>query len=171
MSNVLIGIIGVILFIGLALAGALFLGPRFQESTNNSKASAAVQVVSQVAHAANMSQVNEGRPLLANESLSTALVSKGYLKSIPANPTGDNAPFFVDVGGTGSGTGQVGAVIMRLLDAGPAKSICEAVRRQNGMLLPGATWTPTGQSFIASNMTSPTGCLWDGGSYYVYSRI
>ena len=60
MSNVLIGIIGVILFIGLALAGALFLGPRFQESTNNSRASAAVQAVAQVASAANMYRVQEG---------------------------------------------------------------------------------------------------------------
>ena len=42
MSNVLIGIIGVILFIGLALAGALFLGPRFQAATISSKASATV---------------------------------------------------------------------------------------------------------------------------------
>src|SRR3546814_10920461 len=61
MSNVLIGIIGVILFIGLALAGALFLGPRFQESTNNSRASASVQAVSQIASAANMFEVQEGR--------------------------------------------------------------------------------------------------------------
>src|SRR3546814_19495658 len=61
MSNVLIGIIGVILFIGLALAGALFLGPRFQESTNNSRASASVQAVSQIASAATMFEVQEGR--------------------------------------------------------------------------------------------------------------
>src|SRR3546814_7999702 len=61
MSNVLIGIIGVILFIGLAIAGALFLGPRFQESTNNSSASASVQAVSQIASAANMFEVQEGR--------------------------------------------------------------------------------------------------------------
>src|SRR3546814_18801710 len=61
MSNVLIGIIGVILFIGLALAGALFLGPRFQESTNNSRPSASVQAVSQIASAANMFAVQEGR--------------------------------------------------------------------------------------------------------------
>ena len=59
MSNVLIGIIGVILFIGLALAGALFLGPRFQQSTNNSKASASVQAVSQVGNAANMANVQK----------------------------------------------------------------------------------------------------------------
>lgn len=57
MSNVLIGIIGVILFIGLALAGALFLGPRFQDSTNNSKAAAVVQTMTQLANASNMYRI------------------------------------------------------------------------------------------------------------------
>jgi hypothetical protein len=174
MSNVLIGIIGVILFIGLALAGALFLGPRFQESTNNSKASAAIQAVAQVAHAANMSEVNEGRPLNANETISANLVNKHYLKSMPANPTaapGSGMPFFVDVNAVGNGSGKVAAVIMRLADADTAKAICEAARRQTGMLQAGQTWTPVGQSFTASNMTTATGCLWDGGSYYVFSRI
>ena len=45
MSNVLIGIIGVILLIGLVLAGALFLGARFQAAADNSRASASVQAV------------------------------------------------------------------------------------------------------------------------------
>jgi hypothetical protein len=170
-SNVLIGIIGVILFIGLALAGALFLGPRFQESTNNSKASAAVQVVSQISHAANMSALQEGRSLSANETIATNLVDKSYLKSMPANPTGDISPFFVDVAGIGNGTGKVGAVIMRLADSGNPKPICEAIRRQTVSLQSGQAWTPVGQSFIASNMTTSTGCLWDGGSYYAYARI
>ncbi len=82
MSNVLIGIIGVILFIGLALAGALFLGPRFQESTNNSKAAAMVQAVSQVAHAANMYQLQEGKKIPDG---SPTLLAPGYIKTIPVN--------------------------------------------------------------------------------------
>ncbi len=65
MSNVLIGIIGVILFIGLALAGALFLGPRFQEATTNSKAAASVQIMKQIADAANLYTVQEGTPAVA----------------------------------------------------------------------------------------------------------
>src|SRR3546814_3622384 len=90
MSNVLIGIIGVILFIGLALAGALFLGPRFQESTNNSRASASVQAVSQIASAANMFEVQEGRiAAVISDAVvdNDDLVERGYLQSVPPNPT------------------------------------------------------------------------------------
>ncbi len=90
MSNVLIGIIGVILFIGLALAGALFLGPRFQESTNNSRASAAVQAVSQVSSAANMYNVQEGKKAASADVLETT----GYLKAVPSNPAGTVAPTY-----------------------------------------------------------------------------
>src|SRR3546814_21011510 len=38
MSNVIIGIIGVILFIGLALAGATYFGPRVTQSTSQAQA-------------------------------------------------------------------------------------------------------------------------------------
>src|SRR3546814_16068064 len=91
MSNVLIGIIGVILFIGLALAGALFLGPRFQESTNNSRASASVQAVSQIASAANMFDVQEGRiAAVISDAVvdNDDLVERGSMKSVPTKPTG-----------------------------------------------------------------------------------
>src|SRR3546814_10975839 len=98
MSNVLIGIIGVILFIGLALAGALFLGPRFQESTNNSRASASVQAVSQIASAANMFEVQEGRiaavipdAVVDNDDLA----ERGYLTSVPQNPNGNEVAYLV----------------------------------------------------------------------------
>ena len=84
MSNVLIGIIGVILFIGLALAGALFLGPRFQESSASSKASAMMSMLKQTADAANMANVTEGKPVLTNDSI---VLTPGYLKSEIKNPT------------------------------------------------------------------------------------
>jgi hypothetical protein len=94
MSNVLIGIIGVILFIGLALAGALFLGPRFQESTNNSKASAQIQAMSQIAQAANMYLVQEGT---RTDDIGV-LVSSKYLKSVPASSTGSAGFIIYDAG-------------------------------------------------------------------------
>lgn len=86
MSNVLIGIIGVILFIGLALAGALFLGPRFQEATTNSDASAVMAGIHQVAMAAEMYRLQEGASTLipANDA---ALTTSGYLKTRPSNTT------------------------------------------------------------------------------------
>ena len=136
MSNVLIGIIGVILFIGLALAGALFLGPRFQESTNNSRASAAVQAVSQVANAANMYQVQEGK----SDYSTTNLVSGGYLKVLPSNPTSStDAPAI----GTGVVTMKLGT---------NASAVCAAIAKQTS----GATTTPATQP---ANATA--GCYGD----------
>jgi hypothetical protein len=170
-SNVLIGIIGVILFIGLALAGALFLGPRFQESTNNSRASAAVQAVSQVAHAVNMRELQEGRPMMANESIAGQLINERYLKSLPSNPTGSSDVFLADVNGAGFGTGKALTVVMRMHEDGNGKAICEAIRRQTGALTSPGPWTPTAQSFLPANMVNPTGCQWDGGTYYAYARI
>jgi len=126
MSNVLIGIIGVILFIGLALAGALFLGPRFQESTNNSRASAAVQAVSQVSNAANMYNVQEGKiPSAIDDATHTAttLIGGGYLKSVPANPTTGGAVVL-------DSTNKV--VTMTL--GGNASSICKAINKQTAGL-------------------------------------
>lgn len=86
MSNVLIGIIGVILFIGLALAGALFLGSRFQEASSVSKAAAVMQAISQVRQAREMYELQEGKPY--KDVNIGELVSQGYLKSRPDNPIG-----------------------------------------------------------------------------------
>jgi hypothetical protein len=134
MSNVLIGIIGVILFIGLALAGALFLGPRFQESTNNSRASAAVQAVAQVANAANMYKVQEGKDFAGTATADISNTTTGlvgtYLKSVPSNPTS----------GTGAGTITLDSIpsgnnirYVRLALGDNGQSICEAVNRQSGV--------------------------------------
>jgi hypothetical protein len=84
MSNVLIGIIGVILFIGLALAGALFLGPRFQESTSNSDAAAVMSSLKQAADAAEMWRVQEGKQYVP--ATDTSFLAPGYLKRRLANP-------------------------------------------------------------------------------------
>jgi hypothetical protein len=165
MSNVLIGIIGVILFIGLALAGALFLGPRFQESTNNSKASATVQAVSQIVSAINMRELQEGSVLPASTNLQTDLVTPGYLKSIPTNPTGGGAVYVIDGGGSPSASPSI-YVVMPLGAQGSAKEICAAVVKQTRMTTDGSI--PSG----ANGPTHPVGCTDNGGgNYTVYSRI
>lgn len=89
MSNVLIGIIGVILFIGLALAGALFLGPRFEEATNNSKASANVQAINQINNAINMYEAQEGSRLAGSAVSSLA---PSYLRSVPSRAEWNGVP-------------------------------------------------------------------------------
>ena len=144
MSNVLIGIIGVILFIGLALAGALFLGPRFQEATTNSKASAMVQSLSQTANSVNMYRVQEGTPLLASNFVTNmqTLVDSKYLKSLPTNPSYSQGMVTVDPNGNGSAV-PVDHVYSA---TGPeassvAKNICVAIERQAGATDPNARMT------------------------------
>ena len=154
MSNVLIGIIGVILFIGLALAGALFLGPRFQESTNNSRASASVQAVSQIASAANMFEVQEGRIASAISDPTAgadALVQRGYLKSVPQNPTGTDAAVLVP-----------GSLVTMEL-GNNAQKVCEAVAKQTGGTI------LADQAAAAAG--APSGCFGSGTDYSVYARI
>ena len=163
MSNVLIGIIGVILFIGLALAGALFLGPRFQESTNNSRASASVQAVAQVSNAVNMYKVQEGKdatagaitaatttPVAAASQTYTDLVGSGYLKSVPSNPTG---PGNIVLGATGS----TRIVTMDL--GGNAQAICKAINKQT---------TGTESENVAQG-TGTQGCSSAAGTYTAWA--
>ena len=168
MSNVLIGIIGVILFIGLALAGALFLGPRFQESTNSSRASASVQAVTQVAHAANMFELNNGRPPVEGGiDVTNEIVSTGFLKSVPGNPTDVPGSTHAIVYST-QGGGSLRARYVTMMLGGNAEAICKAVSRQVGQV-------------DASNSPSPSfdgrpvGCYTNGtGSdttYTIFARV
>ena len=155
MSNVLIGIIGVILFIGLALAGALFLGPRFQESTNNSRASAAVQAVSQVANAANMYQVQEGKVYTSTASTTAqGLVDAQYLKSIPSNPTGST-------GGAINVDGVAKNVTMTL--GTNASAVCNAIAKQTGSAKTDGT--------APASATGTSGCYTDGTTYTAFAAI
>ncbi len=63
MSNVLIGIIGVILFIGLALAGALILGDDFKTANSGTRAAAILSQGRQIQHALSMYYIKTGSPL------------------------------------------------------------------------------------------------------------
>lgn len=147
MSNVLIGIIGVILFIGLALAGALFLGPRFQEATLNSKASAMATAIHQVASAANLYEVQEGKGLTSANAgaVTNTLVSSGYLKSPPVNPVigwtfdGNND--------TGTYTGRVTVVHAGMPLDSTSERICAMLAKQGGIAL-GADGKPPKQATL-----------------------
>ena len=131
MSNVLIGIIGVILFIGLALAGALFLGPRFQESNNASKAAAAAQAVQQVASAITLRNLDSGQQMLAADDAANLqiLLTEKYLKAVPTNPmTGAPAQLrIVDLPGNNIEAARW--VIMDLGSSEQAREACRAAER------------------------------------------
>jgi type II secretory pathway pseudopilin PulG len=145
MSNVLIGIIGVILFIGLALAGALFLGPRFQEATITSRSSAVVQALSQVANAANMYQTQEGKALRATNYSTNVqtLVDERYLKTRVSNPTNGDPIITVDVAGYGRDL-PIDHVYTTIGngDDQVARAICKDIEKRQGNPDPEASMTP-----------------------------
>ncbi len=85
MSNVLIGIIGVILFIGLALAGALILGDDFRTATSDTQAAATAAQLQQVTAAVNMWKLKTGQSIVPNQS--TAFLVPRFLKVQAVNPT------------------------------------------------------------------------------------
>jgi hypothetical protein len=179
MSNVLIGIIGVILFIGLALAGALFLGPRFQESSATSKAAAAHQAMAQVVQASNLYQVQEGTPLNAVNYASNmqTLVTTKFLKS--AVSFAGSQPVTVDKDGYGRDmpVDHVQLIVGAEADQ-QARAICKEIEKQFG--------SPNPEAGIAPVTTAPGwgtrvsqrragGCFQygasPGGSYYAYMSI
>src|SRR3546814_18434685 len=84
MSNVLLGIIGVILFIGLALAGALFLGEEFQKASQRNKAMLLAQMAAQISADASLSETETGREIAARATVSN-IVIRGYLRPLPLN--------------------------------------------------------------------------------------
>ena len=168
MSNVLIGIIGVILFIGLALAGALFLGPRFQESANNSRGAAAVQAVQQVSNAVHMFQLNEGLDFTTTSFAD--LLSKGYLKTQPSSAAGTLYLVAAD-GCVGCTTGKAVGAVIAMSGDDKSKRTCVAVARQTGGVPNGQQYDPPVDTILNSLKTRPTGCSYDGSNYFIYSAF
>lgn len=177
MSNVLVGIIGIILFIGLALAGAMFLGPRFKESRNTALASATVQTVSQVSNAANMYAVENQQHIAAGSDPDILRIG-GYLRSVPPNPTGVENLRLLSVDATLTGVGAY--AIVRLNPDSAASQICAAIVRQtaNGNDTIGIDGVPE-VSGPAQIPYGPSGCFKAvagfgniaADNYYAFSRF
>lgn len=132
MTNVLVGIIGVILFIGLALASAMFLGPRFQQAFVDSKAMTLSQMASQINLALSMRRTDAGVPFVARTSVAT-LASTGYLNSLPINPyLGEGGfPFRVLYSGDlGSPLFYADVVFVSLGHTKEVPQVCQAINRQ-----------------------------------------
>lgn len=177
MSNVLIGIIGVILFIGLALAGALFLGPKFQDATISSKASSWSQGQAQIAAAVNMKETAEGMRVESTTDTNTlisGLVNERYLKSIPVNPAGSQ--YYYVLRNAAGGLGGPAAFVMNgFFDSDPtAVKLCTEIARRAGLVsgtanTPPSLDAPVGQTGCFRN---PNGFGGDGTTLlWAYTRI
>jgi hypothetical protein len=133
MSNVLIGIIGVILFIGLALAGALILGDDFRSVSASSKASSMTAQIQQVAAAINMYNLKTGRTMTAAEYTSGAqtLLVPRFLKTLPVNVSGGGLQV-QDSSGNNSTANRAYIVAADLPRQLSSKAICQAAAEAMG---------------------------------------
>ena len=154
MSSVLIGIIGVILFIGLALAGALFLGPRFQAASSDSKASAHIAAIRQSSQAAALYEVDQGVALNGNLGDLSILVP-GYLRKLPV---GHQL--------RGRAAGETKAVVwMRLELNASNREICTSIQKQTGMIRSGQPMMEEQGTISTLSDRFPVGCrMREGGS-------
>ena len=133
MSNVLIGIIGVILFIGLALAGALILGYDFLGASASSRAAAVTSQLQQGVQAISMYQLKTGRTMTAGDynNSGQTLLTPRFLKTMPVNASGGTAVFAQDVSG-GLGTGRAYILVATMPRDATGKRICEAAAEAAG---------------------------------------
>lgn len=178
MSNVLMGIIGVILFIGLALAGALFLGTRFQAATNDSRAAAVVQAVSQVAQASAMAMAS-GAELVTSSDPAPQLVARGYLKSVPLSPVSADRPtLLAATSGRSDGTERPDVVVMFMgteTVGSDGDRVCMAIGRQTGQITTPVETSPRSTAVPAAQ----AGCFRKSGrtgnmndaSFFANARI
>jgi hypothetical protein len=182
MSNVLIGIIGVILFIGLALAGALFLGPRFQESTQNSQAASIMSSLKQATDAAELRMLDLGVQYTPATDASF-LTTGGYLKTVPTNAAPSargsssydhrivfNNNIYADGADEPQNAARFAMTVIGPEDDAVARGICAAISRTYGE----ATVPTTTDNFPDHSRTS--GCMAANGHnakrwYIAYSRI
>ncbi|MAM84637.1 MAG: hypothetical protein CL472_08225 [Acidobacteria bacterium] len=159
MSNVLIGIIGVILFIGLALAGALILGEDFMTASASSEASAQLSTGRQIMNAIAMHDLKTGTPL-------------GYRRSDGERTNlSDLKPRFLKDGTPSNGWhfhGGLGGRIYPVNDlpyTAENRQVCFEIQRQAGQVGPDAADINETRLTTAQLYDRPFGCsVWTIGS-------
>lgn len=148
MSNVIMGIIGVILFIGVAVAGASFLGPRFMESAAQSQANAVMQANATIASAVQVRDRELEVTTPSNSELSEILLPN-YMADMPRNPTGNFDALLVDEDGARSGPASF--VIMKV-GGDIAGDVCNSISAQGG----GPSTAPR---LTSADIGRPVGCF------------
>lgn len=127
MSNVLLGMIGLALFIGLALVGASYYGSYLSGTRVQAEAANYMNQGSQISRAIEMYMIDNGRPPFnGTEQPVDILVAEKYMK---AKPPGGSSPWILDAGSQAILTPVRG-------DLAEATKICVAARERSGMTTP-----------------------------------
>jgi len=94
MSNVLVGIVGIILFIGLVLASATFFGPVVGESIDDAEAGGVVRVLTATSNAVVIR--NREMETITQGSADSSVLVPNYLDEAPINPVSKEAVMIAD---------------------------------------------------------------------------
>jgi len=175
MSNVLIGIIGVILFIGLALAGALILGDDFRTANADSKAAAIQQQLKQVADASAMARLKTGAPVLVGQVNAASPLIPRFLKSPPVNPVGSviggNGFVLISAIGKQSG-GKVATTAIAYMNTDAiSRSACETIDRISGRTTEAQAFDASVKSFNSADIVGQTGCMFNGAAFIAFHKL
>ena len=175
MSNVLIGIIGVILFIGLALAGASFLGEKFMSSENSTTATKTISDMQQISAAINMRRLKTGNDLIAsNYATNLQSLTPRFLKSMPTVPMSNATYQTVDRNG-GRNNLPVHHIKANLGDNtdGEVTSVCREIEAQRGSQDVDAAMATIPASQYADRINASVyGCLrHQNGKTYAFLKI
>jgi hypothetical protein len=143
MLTVLMGLVALVLFVVLALAGAMLFG----RSLDDTKALAAIQAVTQVSGAASLYRFDGGRQRPGMQA--SDLVAAGYLKTEPTFRGGSAIML---------GVGPAAGAYVRL--KGNAKGVCRSINRQTNR-----------RPDIPSEMVGPLGCYsGEDGAFFAYAN-
>lgn len=125
-ANVLMGIMGGAMSIGLTLAGGSHLAPRFAEAERTAKAAMVITAVKQTGHAVSMASALDGG-VGTGLAGTRSLISSGWLVAAPTNPTSDQPAGSPVLTIAADGTRYVRMPL--IADDG---TLCEAVAKQSG---------------------------------------
>ena len=165
MSNVLIGIVGVILFIALALVGAFYFGPSTRTSIDEAGAQGSARSLAAVASAVSVHD-REMEATTPSGTDSSALVPD-YLPSVQRNPVNGESIVLLDV--NGSTTGRAAFAATRMPSDHPA--MCEFLSRSGGGPVPVASLTaPPSQRLGCVRLVAAIG-TYQAGDLLAFARI
>lgn len=186
LSSVLIGIIGIALFMGIAIGSAIFLGPRFEDAQAQSLGSSAISAVSTVAGGVNSYRMATGYAYGAGLENTQKLVTEGFLRAVPSNMVvAGRDPQIVGSNGLDYASTPVGQqpswnpkfVYMSL---GTDQGVCGQIMRMLGYLGSGDTYDAnTSYAPSVGGDQRPAGCFRTNtasaqiaaGDYVAYARI
>lgn len=133
MSNVLIGIVGVMLFIGLALAGASFFGPVVGDSVQDARAMSVMKTLSSTVVAVH--DRNRDLETTTPAAPTAAALAPDFLDEEPLNPVNGNPVMLITKDAQTSG-GPASYVVTKLAPREDQVRICEFLSRSGGGSVP-----------------------------------